>query len=61
MEIAERTNRTKFRDQVLTPLLQEALIEMTIPDKPSSSKQQYRTTDKGQRLIQMLERKGGAP
>ncbi|MBL8470153.1 MAG: hypothetical protein KF778_02850 [Rhodocyclaceae bacterium] len=42
-----RTNRTKFRDQVLNPLLAEGLLEMTIPDKPTSSKQRYRTTDKG--------------
>ena len=42
-----RTNRTKFRDQVLAPLLDAGLLEMTIPDKPRSSKQQYRTTPAG--------------
>lgn len=42
-----RTNRTKFRDQVLRPLLDAGLLEMTIPDKPRSSKQQYRTTATG--------------
>lgn len=42
-----RTNRTKFRDQVLKPLLDSELIAMTIPDKPTSSKQRYRTTPKG--------------
>jgi predicted HTH transcriptional regulator len=47
MKVAGRTNRTKFRDQVLNPLLQEGLLEMTIPDKPTSSLQKYRTTDKG--------------
>jgi len=33
--------------------LDEGLIEMTISEKPRSSKQQYRLTDKGrQRLVQ---------
>jgi ATP-dependent DNA helicase RecG len=42
---------TKFRDQVLNPLLEEGLVEMTIPDKPRSSKQRYRLTDKGRRVL----------
>jgi len=45
---AGRTNRTKFRDQVVKPLLDAGLIEMTIPDKPRSSKQRYRLTEAGQ-------------
>ena len=47
MEIAERADRTKFRNQVLNPLIKAKLIEMTIPDKPRSSKQKYRLTKKG--------------
>jgi len=47
MAIAGRTNRTKFRDQVLNPLIDAGLIEMTIPDKPRSSKQRYRITPAG--------------
>jgi predicted HTH transcriptional regulator len=47
MAIAGRADRTKFRHQVLTPLLAEGLIEMTIPDKPRSSNQKYRLTAKG--------------
>jgi ATP-dependent DNA helicase RecG len=43
MAVADRANRTKFRDQVLNPLLADGLLEMTIPDKPTSSKQRYRT------------------
>lgn len=46
MEIAKRTDRTKFRNQVLNPLLNAGLLEMTIPDKPRSSKQKYRLTEK---------------
>ena len=51
MEWAERSSRTKFRDQLLTPLLKQALVEMTIPEKPNSSKQRYRLTDSGQALL----------
>lgn len=47
MELAERKDRTKFRQQVLNPLLVAGLIEMTIPDKPRSSLQGYRTTTAG--------------
>ena len=51
MGIAGRRNRTKFRDQVLNPLLQEGLLEMTIPEKPTSSNQKYRLTSKGDDFI----------
>lgn len=47
-----RTNRTKFRDQVLTPLLDSGWLEMTIPEKPTSSKQQYRTTELGRQILE---------
>jgi len=33
MDIAGRTNRTKFRNAILKPLMQAGLIEMTTPDK----------------------------
>ncbi len=46
-----RTNRTKFRDQVVAPLLEAGLLEMTIPDKPRSSKQQYRITEAGRAVL----------
>ena len=38
MEISGRSNRSKFRELVLNPLLKEELITMTIPEKPTSSK-----------------------
>jgi len=50
MIIAKRRDRTKFRDQVLSPLLAMGLIEMTIPDKPTSPKQRYHLTGKGRRV-----------
>jgi ATP-dependent DNA helicase RecG len=56
MTITGRSDRTKFRDQVLNPLLDMGLIEMTIPDKPRSSKQKYRLTEKGQNLLVQLKR-----
>ncbi|WP_342774341.1 Fic family protein [Desulfobotulus mexicanus] len=39
-----------FRKAYLLPALNAGLIEMTLPDKPRSSKQKYRLTDKGRLL-----------
>ncbi|MYA05873.1 MAG: transcriptional regulator [Caldilineaceae bacterium SB0664_bin_22] len=50
MQVVGRINRTKFRNQVLKPLMEAGWLEMTIPDKPRSSKQQYRLTAKGREL-----------
>jgi predicted HTH transcriptional regulator len=47
MAVIGRSNRTKFRDQVLKPLLDDGLLAMTIPDKPTSRLQKYRLTEKG--------------
>jgi predicted transcriptional regulator len=51
MLIAGRTSRTKFRDQVLKPLLKAGWLEMTIPDKPCSSRQKYQLTEEGRRFL----------
>ena len=40
-----------FREKYLIPALEAGLIEMTIPDKPRSSKQRYRLTEAGRLLI----------
>lgn len=58
MAVVGRSDRTKFRHQVLGPLLQAGLIEMTIPDKPRSRNQRYRTTAAG--LAVLAERAGRA-
>ncbi len=50
-----RTNRTKFRNQVLRPLLEAGWIEMTIPDKPTSRHQRYRTTASGREVLAGVE------
>ena len=55
MTISGRKNRTKFRDQVLKPLINAGLVEMTIPDKPRSSKQKYRLTGNGREFQKKLE------
>lgn len=43
-------SQANFRDRYLQPALAAGLIEMTIPDKPRSSKQKYRLTKKGKRF-----------
>jgi len=43
-------NREHFRKIYLQPALQKNLIEMTLPDKPQSSKQKYHLTQEGQLL-----------
>lgn len=40
-----------FRKAYLLPALEAGLIEMTIPDKPRSSKQKYRLTEKGRQRV----------
>lgn len=40
-------NNEHFRKAYLLPALDDGLIEMTIPDKPTSRLQKYRLTDAG--------------
>ncbi|MBC8179136.1 MAG: putative DNA binding domain-containing protein [Deltaproteobacteria bacterium] len=58
MAITGRTDRTKFRHQVFGPLMEADLIEMTIPDKPRSSKQRYRITSLGEKILKQHINKG---
>ena len=44
-----------FRNAYLVPALDAGLIEMTVPDKPRSSKQRYRLTDRGRRWLSQNE------
>lgn len=44
-------NDEHFRKACLLPALGVALIEMTLPDKPRSSKQRYRLTASGQHWL----------
>ena len=51
MRLRGRTNRSKFRKQMLKPLIETGLLEMTIPEKPTSSRQKYRLTEKGRDIL----------
>ena len=46
-EALDLKHRDNFMEQYLQPAINEGYVEMTIPDKPKSSKQQYRLTEKG--------------
>jgi ATP-dependent DNA helicase RecG len=46
------TDREHFSKEYLKPALASGLVEMTIPDKPRSSKQRYRLTDKGHSMVE---------
>ena len=45
MQAMNWKNRTKFRDKFIIPLLEKGLLEMTIPEKPKSSKQKYKAVN----------------
>jgi hypothetical protein len=51
MSVTGRSDRTKFRHQVLKTLLGSGLLEMTIPDKPTSRLQKYRLTENGRNWL----------
>ncbi len=40
-----------FREAYLLPALKLGGIEMTLPDKPRSSKQRYRITPRGEEIL----------
>ncbi len=46
-EAAGLRDREHFVKEYLDPILAAGLVEMTIPDKPLSSKQRYRLTPAG--------------
>ena len=47
MEILNLSHREHFRANILQKAVDLGLVELTIPDKPTSSKQKYRVTKKG--------------
>ncbi len=50
-EALGRSDRTKFRESVLKPMLEAGWIEMTVPDKPRSRLQRYRRTAIGAAVL----------
>jgi hypothetical protein len=53
-----RRHEGYFRETYLIPLLTTGMIEMTIPDKPTSSKQEYRFTQKGRDPVRRVKGDG---
>ncbi|MDR1403135.1 MAG: putative DNA binding domain-containing protein [Tannerellaceae bacterium] len=51
MQMVKQSNRTRFRQNIIKPLLEEGLLAMRIPTKPSSPLQKYFTTEKGKALL----------
>ncbi|MGE3728177.1 MAG: Fic family protein, partial [Candidatus Sericytochromatia bacterium] len=49
------SHRDHFSETYLNPALSQGLIEMTLPDKPRSSKQKYRLTTQGKALQAQLK------
>ncbi|MBU2226062.1 MAG: hypothetical protein KJ936_00065 [Proteobacteria bacterium] len=50
-------HRDNFIEAYLQPALIAGLLEMTTPDKPRSSKQKYRLSEKGRAVVASLERR----
>ena len=46
MEILNRTNKSKFKNAIINPLVEHGFFELTNPDKPKSPTQKYRLTNK---------------
>ncbi len=50
-------DREHFRSEYLRPSIDQGLVEMTLPDKPRSSKQRYRLTEKGRLWLEAQQDK----
>ena len=46
MEILNRTNKSKFKNVIINPLIQNGFFELTNPVTPKSPTQKYRLTNK---------------
>jgi ATP-dependent DNA helicase RecG len=54
-------HQESFRDVYLIPAMTAGWVEMTIPEKPNSSKQRYRLTRRGAELQATLQTKNLKP
>ena len=59
-EVLKLVGRAHFIAAYLKPALATGLIEMTLPDKPTSRHQRYRRTAAGQVLAEKIKGKGGS-
>jgi ATP-dependent DNA helicase RecG len=50
LNFLSRSDRTKFRNRYINPLIEKGMLELTIPDKPKSSNQRYLTTSTGENI-----------
>lgn len=55
-ETAGFGSRGYFKANIIDPLLKLGLLQMTVPDKPRSSKQKYRLTENGLRLVSLRKK-----
>ena len=55
MEAVHIKHRPTFLYNYLQPAIQKGFIELTIPEKPTSTKQQYFLTQKGRDFIRSLK------
>ena len=46
MKILNRSNKSKFKNVIINPLVENGFLELTYPDKPKTPTQKYRLTSK---------------
>ena len=46
MDLLKRTNKSKFKNTIINPLVENGFFELTNPEKPKSPTQKYRLTSK---------------
>lgn len=56
----ELKDRPYFIESYLNPALDAGLIEMTLPDKPTSRHQRYRRTARGEAFVEQIKGKNDA-
>ena len=56
----ELKDRHHFIESYLNPALDAGLIEMTLPDKPTSRHQRYRRTARGEAFVEQIKGKNDA-
>ena len=51
LDLMGQTNRSRYMNLVVRPLIEMGYVTMTIPDQPNSSRQQYVLTPTGMQLL----------